>query len=164
MKYYRCGKILKTHGIKGDLKIQLITDFDRFEVGKRLYILHNNEYIEVKVAKASNFGNYKLVAFEGLLDINLVLKYHGDEIYVSEEDREDLDDGYYYSDLEGKTLINQNGEERGKVTSIQELPHAIYLVVSYNNKEVMVPFIDEFILDVTDEYIKINEIEGLFWK
>ena len=162
MKYYRCGKILKTHGIKGDLKIQLITDFDRFEVGSRLYILHNGEYNEVKVCKSSNFGNYKLVAFEGLQDINLVLKYHGDEIFVSEDDRDDLDDGYYYSDLVGKKLINQNNEERGVVKSIQELPHAIYLIVLYNDKEVMVPFIDEFITDVTDEFIIINEIEGLF--
>ena len=162
MKYYRCGKILKTHGIKGDLKVALYTDFDRFKVGNRLYILHNGEYIEVKVSKSSNFGNYKLVAFEGLEDINLVLKYHSDEIFVSEDDREELEDGYYYSDLFDKKLKNQNGEERGVVVDINELPHAIYLVVKYNGKDVLVPFIDEFIKEVNDDYILINEIEGLF--
>lgn len=162
MKYFRCGKILKTHGIKGDLKVALYTDFDRFESGNRLYIKHNDEYIEVKVCKSSDFGNYKLVAFEGLLDINLVEKFHSDEIFVSEEDREELDDGYYYSDLFGKKLINQNNEERGVVKDIQELPQAVYLVVDYNGKDVMIPFIDEFISDVNDEFIVVNEIEGLF--
>ena len=59
MKYFRCGKILKTHGIKGDLKVALYTDFDRFEIGNRLYIKHNDEYIEVKVCKSSDFGKIK---------------------------------------------------------------------------------------------------------
>lgn len=162
MKYFRCGKILKTHGIKGDLKVALYTDFDRFEIGNRLYIKHNDEYIEVRVCKSSDFGNYKLVAFEGLLDINLVEKFHSDEIFVSEEDREKLDDGYYYSDLFGKKIINQNKVERGVVKDIQELPQAVYLIVDYNGKDVMIPFIDEFISVVNDEFIVINEIEGLF--
>ena len=87
MKYYRCGKIMTTHGIRGDLKVQVLTDFDRFKKGNRLYIKHKEEYIPVIVAKASSFGNYLLVSFEQLEDINLVEKYHLDDLYVSEEDR-----------------------------------------------------------------------------
>ena len=37
-----------------------------------------------------------------------------------------------------------------------------YLIIDYNGKDVMVPFIDEFITDVNDDYIMVNEIEGLF--
>ena len=39
MKYYKCGTILKTHGIKGDLKVKEETDFNRFDIGNTLYIL-----------------------------------------------------------------------------------------------------------------------------
>ena len=42
MKYYKCGQILKTHGIKGDLKIKEETDFNRFSKGNTLYILYND--------------------------------------------------------------------------------------------------------------------------
>ena len=97
-------------------------------------------------------------------DINLVEKYHSDDIYVSDETRkeDELDGEYYYSDLVGKNIINQNGEKRGNVIEIKELPQCDYLVVKHNNKNVLIPFIDEFIIEVNENEILINEIEGLF--
>ena len=47
MDYFRCGKILTTHGIKGDLKVLSLSDFDRFQKGKRLYIKHQGKMEEV---------------------------------------------------------------------------------------------------------------------
>ena len=165
MEYYLCGKILTTHGIKGDLKVKSYSDFDRFYKGARLYILHGEDYVMVKVIKATEFNGNYLVRFEGLEDINLVEKYHGDEIYISELDRnDDLDDDeYYYTDLIGKRLVNQNGEDRGVVVDINELPQAKYLVVNYKDKNHLIPFIDEFIGEV-GEVIELKEIEGLIWK
>ena len=162
MKYYRCGKIMTTHGIKGDLKILVYSDFNRFEKGKRLYINHKGEYIEVKVNKVSEFGKYLLVNFENLLDINLVEKYHLDEVFVSEADRNDelTEDEFYYSDLIGKEVYNHNGQLRGVVKEIKELPQCDYLYVSFNGKNYYIPFIEEFILDVTEKIV-IKELEGL---
>jgi 16S rRNA processing protein RimM len=156
---------MTTHGLKGDLKIKNLSDFDRFKKNNKLYILHNDEYISVIVNKSSPFkDNTLLVSFKDLLDINLVEKYHGDDIYISDLEREndELDGDYYYSDLVGKMVVNQNGVEKGIVLEIKELPQCDYLVVDYNKKNVLVPFIDEFIIEVTDEKIIINEIEGLF--
>lgn len=163
MKFYKCGHIMTTHGIKGDLKVKPLTDFNRFYKGSRLYILHKKDYVEVKVNKATVFGNYYLVSFCDLLDINLVEKYHSDDIYVSELDRaNELAEGeYYYSDLIGKDVFNTNNEARGRVIEVRELPQAEYLVVKYNGKNVLIPFIDEFIADVNENII-IKEIEGLF--
>ncbi len=162
MKYYKCGHIMTTHGIKGDLKVKPLTDFDRFYPGSHLFILHQGSYIEVVVNKAVNFKDGYLISFKDLLDINLVEKYHSDDIYVSEVDREELnDDEYYYSDLIGKEVVNQNNESRGIVIEIREMPHARYLVVKYNDKNCLIPFINEFINNIDDK-IYINEIEGLF--
>lgn len=165
MEYYSVGKILTTHGLKGELKVAPDTDFDRFFEGNRLYINHKGEYIEVIIKSVRDLGNYLLITFKDLLDINLVEKYRGDLLYISETDREELDkdeDIIYYSDLMNKNIFNQNGEERGKVIDILEMPHAKYLVSNYNGKKSMIPFIDEFILEVNDDKIIIKEIEGLF--
>ena len=43
MEYFRCGKILTTHGIKGDLKVLSVSDFDRFQKGKKLKRLYRSE-------------------------------------------------------------------------------------------------------------------------
>ena len=163
MKFYKCGHIMTTHGIKGGLKVKNLSDFNRFYKGSKLYILHNGEYEMVTVTKVSKFKEYLLVAFEGLEDINLVLKYHSEDIYVSELDRKDelASNEYYYTDLIGKEVVNQNGEARGKVVEIRELPHAEYLVVCYNDKNVLIPFIEKFIISVEDKIV-VDEIEGLF--
>lgn len=165
MKYYMCGHIMTTHGIKGDLKVKSYSDFDRFHKGARLYILHGKDYHEVSVVKASEFGNYYLVRFKDLEDINLVEKYHSDDIYVSELDRQDeLEDGeFYYSDLIGKEVVNESGESRGVVEEIREMPQAKYLAIRYNDKICLVPFMAQFIGDVDDKIV-VKEIEGLFWK
>ena len=96
MDYFKCGKILKAHGIKGDLKVQPMTDFDRFFNGNKLYILHNGEYISVELENVREFGQCYLLNFKGLNDINLIEKYHGDFLCVSELDREELPEGHYY--------------------------------------------------------------------
>ena len=164
MKYYKCGHIMTTHGLKGALKIKDLSDFDRFYKDSTLYILYKNEYIKVKVFNKTNFDNYYLVTFYDLLDINLVEKYKNCDIYVSELDRnDDLDeDEYYNSDLLGKEIMNQNNEIKGKVIEIREYPTCNYLVVNYNDKNILIPFNKQFIKEVNDKYIVIDEIEGLY--
>lgn len=163
MEYYRCGQILTTHGLKGELKVRSFSDFNRFEQGKRLYILHQGQYIEVKIQEAKAFGKNLLVRFENLLDINLVQKFHGDMIYVSAVDRQDdlAEDEVYHTDLIGKEVINQEGASRGVVQEVRSFPASDYLLVKYKGNNVYIPFIKEFIVAVGDT-ITINEIEGLF--
>lgn len=164
MKYYKCGHIMTTHGLKGALKIKDLSDFDRFYKDSTLYILYKNEYIKVKVFNKTIFDNYYLVTFYDLLDINLVEKYKNCDIYVSELDRNDeLDeDEYYNSDLLGKEIMNQNNEIKGKVIEIREYPACNYLVVNFNDKNILIPFNKQFIKEVNDKYIVIDEIEGLY--
>ncbi len=164
MKYFKCGHIMTTHGLKGALKVKNLSDFDRFHKNSRLYILYKDEYLEVNVKSVSNQDDHLLVTFKDLEDINLVEKYKNTDIYVSELDRvNELDDNeYYYSDLIGKKIINQNNEVRGIVKEVREYPVCHYLVISYNDKDVLIPFLEKFIKDVNSDSIIIDEIEGLF--
>ena len=163
MKYYKCGHVMTTRGIKGELKVKSYSDFDRFSKGNKIYILHNGEYVMENIIKSTFNTGYYYITLEGKEDINLVEKYHSDDIYVSELEREKLDEGeYYYSELVGKKVVNQNGEDRGIVEEMREFPKSDYLAIRYNGKIALVPFIDEFIKDVLEDKIIINEIEGLF--
>ena len=164
MNYYKCGHIMTTHGLKGTLKVKNLSDFDRFYKNSRLYIFYKDEYIEVNVKSVSNQDDHLLVTFKDLEDINLVEKYRNTDIYVSELDRvNELDDNeYYYSDLVGKKIINQNGDLRGIVKEIREYPVCHYLVTNYNDKDILIPFQEKFIKEVNDDSIIIDEIEGLF--
>ena len=96
MNYYRIGKILNTHGLKGDLKIMVVSDFERFNVKDKVYLYYKDEYIPLVVKKRTDYPPHILVRFEGLEDINLVEKYKGYELFISEDEQQPLDDGEYY--------------------------------------------------------------------
>ncbi len=160
--YFKCGQVLKPHGIKGELKIKSLSDFDRFHEGSNLFIFHNGEYVKVQVETSRPFGDFLLIRFKDLDNINLIEKYHSDYIFVHKDDREELDNEYYYNELIDKIVINQNEIKKGIVTDIIEYPQAKYLEVNIDGKKKLIPFIDEFIIEVTDDYIKVKEIEGLF--
>lgn len=164
MKYYRCGTVLKTHGLKGEMKVKSYSDFDRFYKGARIFFKIDNEYYEEHVLKSKIVEGYYMIALEGKEDINLIEKYHSKDIYVSDFERlnELEDDEYYYSDLVGKNVYNDNNELKGVVVEVREYPKSHYLVVRNDGKDYLVPFIKVFIKEVTKDKIVINEIEGLF--
>ena len=94
-------------------------------------------------------------------NINDVLEYVGKSIYV---DVDKYNPGeYFYDDYIGCEVYDK-GEKIGVVTDIMEVPQGEILVIKKNNgKEALVPFVDEFVIeiDVENNKIIIESIEGL---
>lgn len=150
MDYIYIGKIVSTHGIKGEVKI--ISDFFEkekiFKKGFKLYLtpLYHEEVINTyRVHK-----NYDMVTFDGYNDINEVLKYIGMGVYIKRSDLDLKEDEYLLNDLIGFEVY-EDSKLLGKVSSI-----------SYNNNVLLkiddkfyIPFIDEFIekVDVKNQII-----------
>lgn len=164
MIYNKCGKITASHGLKGDLKVQNYSDFDRFYEGALVYYKKNTEYLPLEVRKAVDYKNGLLVAFKDLVDINQVEFLVGKDLYAVKDETDLAEDEYFYSDLIGKDIYNEEGLLRGKVLDIKEYPQADMLVIEVNGKNKLVPFLNEFISEVKEDRIIIKEIEGLLWK
>lgn len=167
MKYLEVGKIVATHGIRGEVKVSLTTSFpeERFEKGNVLYIGENDQYKKIIIDTFRVHKGLGLVSFNKLTNINDVLDYVGKTIYVDKESLEELgEDDFYFDDLIGLTAITNNDEKIGEVVDILEVPQGAILVIKKDDKEeALVPFVDEFISDVDLEegYIIITPIEGL---
>src|SRR5690606_28964548 len=102
MKYVLLGKVVSTHGIKGEIKIKSDTSFkqERYKKGNTLYFKKDNVYIPFKVDGFREHKNLDLVRFNGNNNINQVLEYVGLEVYVNYEDMDSLEgNDYYYEDL-----------------------------------------------------------------
>ena len=123
MKYNICGKILKTFGLKGEVKVLNSSDFNRFVKNKELYYLENGIYKELKIKEVKD-GSSLIVSFYGYDDINKVLPLIGYDLYAKREKEDLKDNEYYYSDLIGKDVYNEDGVLRAKVKDVRELPHA----------------------------------------
>ena len=164
MRLLECGKILTTHGIRGEVKIKIETDdLSRFDKGMELFIGTENKKDETKII-VDGFRVHKemgLLLFNGIKNINDVLMYVGKSIYV---DVEKYNPGEYFLDDYIGLDVYDKGEKIGVVVDIMEVPQGEILVIKKNNgKEALVPFVDEFVveIDVENNKMIIESIEGL---
>ena len=74
---------------------------------------------------------------------------------------------YFYSELRGCEVYDQNNKLLGKVKEVEEFPAQLTLRVARDKKpDFFVPFIKQFIkaVDIKNKAILIEKIEGLLWK
>lgn len=162
MEYVYLGKIVNTHGVKGEVKIESHTDFysERFKKGSTVYL--GDDYTALTVKSARMHKGFILALFENYEDINLVLKFKGLNLYKASDDIEPLKDGYYFKDLKGLDVYLAD-DKVGKVLYVEEGIRNNYLRVEVNNEQKLIPFIDTFIknVDLDTKRIDIVEMEGL---
>ena len=155
---YEIGKILKTHGIKGDLLVESRSDFNRFEVGKKVYLnLEGKIDLTISTIRQSNKG--LIIRFKGFNDINLVDKFRGLLLYSDEEPILE-DNEFHYGEVIGKEVYNQYGQLIGVVSDIMQVPQGHILRIKTETKDVLVTFNNQFVKEVSST-ILIEEIEGL---
>lgn len=165
-EYYVIGTIVSTHALKGEVKIYSTTDFrkERYQIGSTLYIKKDNQMIEVTIKSYRPHKEFELVTFENFNDINAVMPFVKCKIYVSGNNLQTLDeDEYFYHQL-FECLVYHENQLIGKVVDIVNYGASDILIIhDNNNKEVMIPFVNEFIVDVDTENkkIQIEVIEGL---
>ena len=152
------GKLVNTHGLKGEVKI--ISDFkyklDVFKKGNNIYI--GEDKLEINSYRPHQI--YDMLTFKGINSIDDVLKYKGMEVYIDRSEYEF--DGILDEDIIGMEVYAGN-KLIGKVTEIfKNKVHSI-LVIEKNGNINMVPYVDEFIknIDLENKKIEINIIEGL---
>lgn len=168
MSYLKIGKIIDSHGLDGTLKVFNTTDSPkkRYAKGNKVYLYNEStdERLELTVERFRLSGQIAFVKLEGIDNPESAKEFKGFEIHTI-KDRNDLEVGYYfYEDLVGCAIIDQNKNELGKVSKVEEFPAQITLRVKRSNgKDFFVPFIKQFIkkVDIDAKKIHIEVIEGM---
>ena len=167
-EYLLVCKVLKPVGLKGDLKVYTYTTFKdiRYKKGSKLFYKNDEDYKELTVKSFySKGGNLDVISFKDLDEIDKVNFLLGKEIYALKDDSLLNENEFYYSDLTGLKVIDEDNNELGKVTSIEEFPAQITLKIQKNSAKshFFVPFNDFFVKEVNikDGFIKIHLIDGL---
>ncbi|MDY0338583.1 MAG: ribosome maturation factor RimM [Acholeplasmataceae bacterium] len=160
---YKIGKITNTHGIKGEVKIFNMSDFNRFSVGKEIYVLQKGEKIYFTIERIRTQKNILIIKFKGYDDINLIEAYKGLELYSDDLVTDELEeDDYHYSDLIDLDVFDLNHQKLGTVKSIIPVPQGHLLeILTIEGKKALVPFNQAFIENVLKDSIIIKPIEGL---
>ena len=157
------GKIVNTHGIRGELKVLPNTDFieERFAVGNTVYIQYRKELLSFEIDSVRNHKGCILITFKEMHNINDVEKYKGFDLLIEVDGSED--DDYYYYELEG-CQVYYHDELIGVVSEILETEaHEILRVKRNGSSDVLIPYVERFIVDVDvdEKRIDIDVIEGM---
>ena len=162
----RVGVIVKTHGIRGEVKVYPTTDSpDRFDDLTEIILKQKNhtKYLEVEFVR--HFKNLVILKFKGIDDINLVEQYRGAELYIDRKYGVPLKEGeYYIADIIGLTVRTDAGETLGTVKDVLETgANDVYIVERPGMKDLLIPAIRDCILnvDLEENTMEVHLLEGL---
>lgn len=161
MNYLYVGKLVNTHGIKGE--VRLISNFKHkdkiFIPNFKIYVgKQKKEYVIESYRKHKNFD---MLIFKGFYDINLVEHLKGSFVYINKDDLKLDKNTYLAVDLIGFNVII-NGKLVGVINDVLDTPANEVLVV---NDKVMIPYVKAFIkeIDFDKKKVIVNYVRGLLW-
>jgi 16S rRNA processing protein RimM len=167
----RVGRLVKAHGLKGALKLELYTDSpdQRFRAGQELelQVPETSEWFgkTVKVAELRFYNQAPVLFLEGIQDrsqAETLVK----AILLIETDPEQLPEdpeAWYDHQLVGLNAVV--GEEVvGKVIRVDHLPAQDLLAIETTNGEVLVPFVKQIVpsVDIQKGQVVLTPPAGLF--
>ena len=155
------GKIVNTHGIKGE--VRLLSNFEEkdlvFKKDFKVYV--GDERKELIINSYRRHKEFDMLTFRGIEDINQVLKYKGKKVYIDKEDLHLKEDEYLLEDLIGMNIICDK-EVLGVVSDIYEAPQGKLLYITFA-KNYYIPYNNYYIkeIDTKKKEIHAENIKGL---
>ena len=163
MKYVMIGKIVNTHGLRGEVRILSSFKYkDRiFKKGIKVYIGKDKNEEVIKSYRYHKI--FDMIVMDGYNDINDVLKYKGEYIFVNKEDIVLEENEYLDEDIIG---LNVYVDDRllGRVNRIDKHSVNEILVIKNDEKNYLVPYNFDIILsiDLSKKEMRVKNVVGLF--
>ena len=162
MKYLCIGKIVNTHGIKGE--VRLLSNFKfKEKVFKKDFVIYiGKDKIKESINSYRTHKQFDMITIKNITNINDVLKYKGKKVYIEKSDLKLEPNEYLDEDLINFDIII-NDKAIGKVTDIKKNTYQKQLIVNKEGKEYLVPLVYGIIksINLEDGTIVIEDIKGL---
>lgn len=150
------GRIVGAHGLRGQLKVEPLTDFfERFAKGTVVTI----QGVERTITEFTVHKGRPLIRVAGISDMTTAQQLQWAYVEGAYEELELDDDEFLIEDLIGMRVVTTEGRDLGVVTEVLENPAHEILVVG----DVLIPFVDEFVGEIDDEanVILVKLIPGM---
>lgn len=147
----KVGLIVKPQGVKGELKVQPLTDdINRFKKLKQVIIDGKN----YKVTSATIGGGVVFLSLFGVNDRDFAETFRGKFLCVERKDAVPLEEGrYFIADLIGCAVIIEDGEKIGVIKDIFSSRTDVITVACDNGRIMRFPFLKDLVVSV-DVYNK----------
>ena len=163
-QFLEAGKIVTTHGIRGEVKImpytdtpELLCEFDRLFIGKA--------HDEIGVERARVFKNTVIAKLEGIETPEAAEKLRNKLLYMHRDDLELDEDTYFIQDLIGLEVRDADTDAvYGRIADVMQTGANDVYVIKGDDREYLVPAIADVVVstDVDGGVMTIRPLEGLF--
>lgn len=164
-KYLETGKIVGTHGVKGTVRVQPWCDSPEFLKGFKKFFLDKNGNQSIAVKSVAPHGNVVLMDIKGVDSIEEAEKLRNTVIYIDRKDASLPEGRYFVCDLIGCIVTDADtGAELGILADVSATGANDVWTIKKNDKEYLVPAIDEVIVkvDVENNSVIIRPLKGIF--
>lgn len=161
----RVGKITNTHGLKGALKVQPLTDYpERFEEILDLYVVDGEKKEKITIDSIKYQKNNLILEINEIKDMNQAELYKGKYLFIEKEDARPLPEGRYFifqlvglNVYEGDTLLGVISEV------IQTGSNDVYVVKrEKGKKDILIPALKKVVkdIDLENKRMQVELLEG----
>lgn len=165
--YIPLFRIISTHGLKGDLKVTLLTSNEELlDHLKELYLL-KPEIRPLTVKKLRKGPGYMvyLLTLEGVT-YEEAESLVGEFLYTRISDLPQLEEGeFYYHQLEGLRILDEKESERGVVIGVIPMgDYELLIIRTREGEEFYLPLVEDYVesIDLERGVIKVKSVEELF--
>jgi len=163
------GRVLRPHGVRGELRLELITAYpERVAEGMRVFLGHDPEDAasaeKHRVARVRRHQQYLILELEGISDRDAADAYRDYYVMVPLEEAIPLEEGeFYLFQTLGLDVVTDDGESLGQVSDVIETGANDVYVVRGPKGEILLPDIEECILkvDIATNQMIVHLMEGL---
>ena len=150
---YLVGKLTKTHGLKGEMAIWLDVDYpEEYEDLESILVEMKGELIPYFVEEIQIRANKSIIKFEDVDSIEAAQKLINCDLYLPNENLEELDeDQFYYHEIIGFDIIDDTQGKLGKVTAVYTAEAQDLIAMSYLNQEILIPVSDGIVKTIDRE-------------
>lgn len=160
--FYYLGKVLKTHGNKGQVLVHLdVDDDEKYQKLESVYLDLYGERIPFFITMLELKHNRKaVVQFQDFDTLEDAESLQGLEMYLPITELPTLKGNqFYYHEIKGFRVVDQIHGNIGVIEDILELPHQSLFQIRHGEKEILIPIVDDIIQKV-DRRKKLLMIEA----
>jgi len=147
--YLVVGKLHRPHGLRGEIVMEVLTDFpERLRPKKTVFIGDNHQAAQISQVRVHGRG--LLVKFQGIDKPDSALHLVNQMVYVPMESIPSLPSGeYYFHQLVGLKVIDREDHPLGFLEEIIETgANDVYIIRNENGSEILLPALESVILEV----------------
>ena len=150
LDYLSVGYVLKPQGLKGEIKVEPLTDYaERFDELDTLYLKTGKQYSQLKIVSARYMGDFAYLRFAGIHGIDEAEELRGQYLWIPRNMARILpDDACFIADIIGCEVCTQEGQVLGQVESIISTGSNDVYVIHGSKGEILIPGLKKVVLKV----------------